>query len=470
MSARSVWLATVVALVSAAEAQEPAKFALAPVEQAARVQPAEAEVYYQGLTQACLARKLELQIVERRQLRLVRDELDLSASLGSEGAGQAYAAAAKGMKANRILVPAACKIDSDFLLSLRIVSAVDGGTKAFAIRKTRLTNRFASLAVALVAEVLGPAAAPAGEPATANPPAPVPAGEEESAVAFDFLRQSCKAASAPEFFPALWERAESIAKEGGKLNPACYYDALLHLSARAANPPGGMKFVPGGYVHLRTSAGPRKLWVEPFFLDGCETSVAEYLAFLAALEQQGDPQVLRECRSITLAHALYRDPAGPITGISFHAAQRCAAWRGGQLPTMLHWLRAAYLDQEDRPLPCGGEPAAASCNLAGAQDGFAVLAPVAQPGKDVSAAGPIGMTGNVREWTRTWYDKDAYARTPADDPREPEQGTMRVVMGGSWRTSARQAARDNTDKCRPGECMDDLGFRCMLPFFQPRTE
>ena len=76
------------------------------------------------------------------------------------------------------------------------------------------------------------------------------------------------------------------------------------------------------------------------------------------------------------------------------------------------------------------------------------------------------MTGNVREWTATWFDRDLYAKTSADAPRDPDDGTLKVVQGGSWRTNADAAACDHHDKCKPNEAFDDVGFRCVQPFFR----
>ena len=75
------------------------------------------------------------------------------------------------------------------------------------------------------------------------------------------------------------------------------------------------------------------------------------------------------------------------------------------------------------------------------------------------------MTGNVREWTCTWYDPNAYSRTPADRPEEPRDGTLKAVKGGSWRTAAAPAACKATDRLKPTEAFDDVGFRCVRPFF-----
>lgn len=64
--------------------------------------------------------------------------------------------------------------------------------------------------------------------------------------------------------------------------------------------------------------------------------------------------------------------------------------------------------------------------------------------------GLVNMLGNVSEFCRDWYDKDAYAAYPetgVTDPTGPAEGTEHVIRGGSFRSlspEVRTAARDQT--------------------------
>ena len=42
------------------------------------------------------------------------------------------------------------------------------------------------------------------------------------------------------------------------------------------------------------------------------------------------------------------------------------------------------------------------------------------------------MNGCVWEWTRDWYDRDAYRHQADADPEGPEEGQEKVLRGGSW--------------------------------------
>ena len=69
--------------------------------------------------------------------------------------------------------------------------------------------------------------------------------------------------------------------------------------------------------------------------------------------------------------------------------------------------------------------------------------------------------GNAWEWVQDWFDPAYYASSPSVDPTGPQQGSKRVVRGGSWHTTAtswRMAFRRDYDPDYRGI---SIGFRLL---------
>ena len=79
------------------------------------------------------------------------------------------------------------------------------------------------------------------------------------------------------------------------------------------------------------------------------------------------------------------------------------------------------------------------------------------------AANPFGLFdvhGNVWEWCQDFW-RDEYGEGDQVDPQGPEEGSARVVRGGSWLSGARSVRSASRSWDHLGNRYDDLGFRCM---------
>jgi len=76
--------------------------------------------------------------------------------------------------------------------------------------------------------------------------------------------------------------------------------------------------------------------------------------------------------------------------------------------------------------------------------------------------GIYDMHGNVWEWCQDWYDKEYYTKDPGSDPKGPDGGTLRVLRGGSWGSSARLCRAAYRNRLEPDRRYDGIGFRVAL--------
>ncbi len=67
------------------------------------------------------------------------------------------------------------------------------------------------------------------------------------------------------------------------------------------------------------------------------------------------------------------------------------------------------------------------------------------------------MHGNVWEWVQDWFGD--YSKEPQRNPSGPEQGSLRVIRGGSWIIDAVNCRSACRSRSEPGFRYVNLGFR-----------
>ncbi len=82
--------------------------------------------------------------------------------------------------------------------------------------------------------------------------------------------------------------------------------------------------------------------------------------------------------------------------------------------------------------------------------------------RDANAFGLHDMSGNVWEWVQDWYDDKYYANSPEVNPQGPDQGSYRVLRGGSWYDPAWGCRAANRYYWHPDGRNSVLGFRLVL--------
>lgn len=139
----------------------------------------------------------------------------------------------------------------------------------------------------------------------------------------------------------------------------------------------------------------------------------------------------------------------PVNCVDYLDAEAFCRRAGKRLPTETEWEYAARGGSEQRLYSWGNDEPdrQRSCYM---HEGGSC--PVGT--HPAGAFGLFDMTGNVWEWTATWY---------ATYPEAPETGFYRVYRGGSWsRRFAKWMRNDLRNRYRPDEHSASVGFRCAM--------
>jgi formylglycine-generating enzyme required for sulfatase activity len=188
--------------------------------------------------------------------------------------------------------------------------------------------------------------------------------------------------------------------------------------------------------------------LDAFYIDKYEVTVAEYKNYM---EQTG------AVAPKFLDNEKFNQPKQPVVGMTWKVAVDYCQGAGKRLPTEAEWEKAAR-GTDSRNYPWGDAPDPLKANIRGKKvDQFRYTAPVGTFPEGESLYGAMDMSGNVWEWTESWFLP--YAGNQFKNGMYGE--TLRVIRGGSWFSNMDLARTAVRGKSLPNQRMNYVGFRCV---------
>ena len=217
------------------------------------------------------------------------------------------------------------------------------------------------------------------------------------------------------------------------------------------------EFLMGSNDRNADESPQHSVYLDAYWIDRTEVTNAMY----AACVQAGACVTPVSSASSTRSSYFNNPDYGnyPVIFINWDQAAAYCEWAGRRLPSEAEWEKAAR-GEDGNICPWGNSaPANNLLNYAGV---VADTSPVGSYPDGASPFGLLDMSGNVWEWTADWYGHDYYQDSPFENPGGPEEGSKRVLKGGSWYYDTnyiRSAFRFSSDIITR---LNDVGFRCAV--------
>jgi formylglycine-generating enzyme required for sulfatase activity len=195
----------------------------------------------------------------------------------------------------------------------------------------------------------------------------------------------------------------------------------------------------------------RRVNLDAYLIDRFPVTVAQFRAFAQATG-----------RNIPAQPAWNKDDH-PVVSVDWNEAAAYCAWAGKRLPTEAEWEKAARGRSDDR-YSFGDSEVQLSIHSWFSNNSGGQTHPVGQ--KEHNPYGLYDMGGNAAQWVSDWFG-ESYAGAAAKNPQGPAEGTMRVLRGGSWSSSAAACRAASRDWFFPEGRAETNGFRCAVAAGHP---
>jgi formylglycine-generating enzyme required for sulfatase activity len=229
--------------------------------------------------------------------------------------------------------------------------------------------------------------------------------------------------------------------------------AKLEITGKDGAP---ASFVPAGtFVMGDDEESPRReVYVDDFYIDKYEVTVARYAKFLKA---SGGVQAPDGWEEVNLDKA--RDL--PVVGVDWHDADAYCRWAAKRLPTETEWEKSAR-GTDGRTYPWGNEeptPERAIFAKSAENPYTGGLLPAGGRDAGKSPYGIYDLAGNASEWVADWFS-ESFPRSDVRNPKGPATGEKKVIRGGGWQDPPERLKSARRMHASPETRLDDVGFRC----------
>lgn len=237
---------------------------------------------------------------------------------------------------------------------------------------------------------------------------------------------------------------------------------IFYNETRIGKDPNTMVQIPGGKFtrgsnHRLPDEGPEHIAdVKPFQIDKYEVTNLQYKQFIDAMKRKS-PTHFR--------NRTYPDGKAdhPVVFVSWDDAKAYCEWAGKRLPTDVEWEKAAR-GTDGRDYPWGDEFDVNRVNSPVRWKSLNMEGDTLPVGAFEGGKSPYGlydMSGNVWEWTDSWYSQYPGNTWPSENYGE----LYKTLKGGSWWDCSYyqcgvSAPVFNRSYFKPNVKNSSFGFRC----------